>query len=521
MKAVIYARFSSDNQREESITAQIRAAKEFCKKNGYQVIKEYTDEAFSARTDDSPAFQQMILDAQDRLFEILVVHKIDRFARNRYDSAFYKHQLKKAGVKLVCVDHCLHDTTKKNILESVLQGMAEYYSINLSREVKKGMKETALQAKHNGGTPPLGYDVAHDKTYIINEKEAPLVKKIFADYSEGKSLMAICHELNSIGYRTKRGSAFGKNSLHDLLKNPKYIGTYTFGRSSTNLDGKRNSRKASEDLISLKNALPALIDLKIWGKVQEKFKTNPTGNRAREVYLCSGVLRCPCGSTLVGNRYKGRTKDYAYYRCNESTRTGQCESPKYQKEPLEKTLIEKILPAILSDENSKLFIKIVNEKMTLFAQENLDHIQTLEKEKKSAKSKIERLLDIIENGNGTTAIVERIKENENIISYIDQQLKKIQAKMRKVTLTESQLKEVFRALKNEKEPAALKLLVQTFVESILIDPEKDDLKIVFKIDTKRYEVTAKDLGWSWWRRGESNPCPEAQSQRFLRAQSTI
>ena len=96
MKAVIYARFSSDNQREESITAQIRAAKEFCKKNGYQVIKEYTDEAFSARTDDRPAFQQMILDAQDRLFEILVVHKIDRFARNRYDSAFYKHQLKKA-----------------------------------------------------------------------------------------------------------------------------------------------------------------------------------------------------------------------------------------------------------------------------------------------------------------------------------------------------------------------------------------------------------------------------------------
>ena len=159
--------------------------------------------------------------------------------------------------------------------------------------------------------------------------------------------------------------------------------------------------------------------------------------------------------------------------------------------------------------------------MTVFAQENLSHIQTLEQEKKNAQSKVESLLRMAESGNAPLSLLDRIRQNEESVKSIDLQLAKIEKQIKKITLTEHQLQEIFELLKKEKEPAALKLLVQSLVCSILLDPEKDEMKIILKIDAAKYGITATNLGWLWWRRGESNPCPEAQSQSFLRAQSVI
>src|SRR5690606_6658216 len=137
-------------------------------------------------------------------------------------SAFYKRQLKKNGVRLISVLEQLDDSPESIILESVLEGMAEYYSANLSREVMKGMTETALQCKHTGGKPPLGYDVAEDKTYVINEHEAEAVRIIFNMYAAGHGYSEIINRLNKEGYRTQTGRRFGKNSIHGILKNEKY-----------------------------------------------------------------------------------------------------------------------------------------------------------------------------------------------------------------------------------------------------------------------------------------------------------
>lgn len=177
IKAAAYARYSSDNQREESIEAQLRAIREYCQKNDIQLVKIYTDEARSATTDDRPGFLQMIQDSSMGLFSAVIVHKLDRFSRDRYDSAFYKRQLKKNGVRLISVLEPLDDSPESIILESVLEGMAEYYSANLARETLKGLKENAFECKHNGGLPPLGYDVDPiSKKYVINEHEAKAVK---------------------------------------------------------------------------------------------------------------------------------------------------------------------------------------------------------------------------------------------------------------------------------------------------------------------------------------------------------
>ena len=227
-----YARFSSDNQRSESIDAQIRAMNQFCKQNHWQVVSTYTDEARSATTDNRPQFQQMITDSSKGLFDIVLVHKLDRFSRDRYDSAIYKKKLKRNKVRLCSVLERMDDSPESIMMESVLEGMAEYYSKNLSREVMKGMNETALQCKHTGGCPPLGYRLNSERMLEIEPHEAEAVRIIFQMYADGYGYTAIADRLNSLGYEPKRGGRFGKNSLGSILDNEKYTGVYVFNKSA-------------------------------------------------------------------------------------------------------------------------------------------------------------------------------------------------------------------------------------------------------------------------------------------------
>ncbi len=159
IKAVSYLRFSSDNQRDESIDAQRRAVEEYAKRNNYLIIKEYADRAKSARSDDRPEFLQMIKDSKDGNFSVIIVDKLDRFSRNRFDSAHYKQQLKLNSVSVVSVKENIDGSPESVIMEAVLEGFAEYYSLNLARETMKGLKENAYQAKATGGTAPYGFSV--------------------------------------------------------------------------------------------------------------------------------------------------------------------------------------------------------------------------------------------------------------------------------------------------------------------------------------------------------------------------
>ncbi len=203
MNAVIYARYSSDNQRSESIDAQIRAIEKYAKENGYKVIYTYIDEAKSARSDNRPAFQKMIKDSEKGSFQFIIVHKLDRFSRDRYDSAFYKRKLKNNNVKLISVTENLNSTPESILLESLLEGLSEYYSVNLAREVMKGLEENARKCKHTGGKPPFGFDVDKEtKEYVINKHEAVAVKNIFEIISVGNSdgFVAKYRKIHSLFY---------------------------------------------------------------------------------------------------------------------------------------------------------------------------------------------------------------------------------------------------------------------------------------------------------------------------------
>jgi len=198
--AVIYARFSSNNQREESIDAQVRACKEYARVNNLQVVDIYPDVAKTGTDDNRPEFQRMIADAKTGKFTTLLVHKLDRFSRDKYHSAMYKRELRMCNVRIISITETMigNDSPESLILESVLEGMAQYYSANLAREVKKGQHETALKCQHVGGMPPLGYDVCPvTKRYLINEQEAEIVRIIFNKYADGVGYTQILGYLQS------------------------------------------------------------------------------------------------------------------------------------------------------------------------------------------------------------------------------------------------------------------------------------------------------------------------------------
>lgn len=236
MKAVIYARYSSDNQREASIEGQIRECTAFAEKNGITVLRHYIDRAISAKTDNRPEFQNMIKDSNKKLFDMIIVWKLDRFARNRYDSAQYKAQLKKNGVKVISATEVISDGAEGIILESMLEGFAEYYSVDLSEKVVRGMTDNALKCMFNGGTLPMGYVIDAEQHFQIDPVTAPYILDAFKQYDEGTTMKQIRDWLNEQGMKNTRGNPLTYNSVQHLLFCG-YCGAYLCGESGTSRTG--------------------------------------------------------------------------------------------------------------------------------------------------------------------------------------------------------------------------------------------------------------------------------------------
>ena len=228
MNLVIYARFSSHSQNEQSIEGQLKVCYEFAERNGYKVIGEYIDRALSGTNDQRPEFQRMIADSAKRQFQAVLVYQLDRFARNRYDSATYKAKLKKNGVKVLSAKENITDDASGVLMEAVLEGMAEYYSVELGQKIRRGMEINAEKCLSIGSGGSLGYSVDENKRYVINESEAAVVRRIYDMYVNGSTVTEIIRYLNENQIKTRLGNPFNKNSLNVLLKNRRYLGIYVY-----------------------------------------------------------------------------------------------------------------------------------------------------------------------------------------------------------------------------------------------------------------------------------------------------
>jgi DNA invertase Pin-like site-specific DNA recombinase len=227
-KAVIYARYSSHNQTEQSIEGQLHDAYAFADRNGITIIKEYVDRALSGTKDDRPDFQKMIRDAERKQFSLVLVWKLDRFARNRHDAAIYRAKLKKYGVQIVSVMENISEGAEGILIESVLEGFAEYYSRNLAENVKRGLRENVLKGWYPGGTIPYGY-IHQDHKLVPDPRCVPVIREVFERYTSGTRVKEIVDDLNSRGFYFKHGRPFTINIISRMLENTAYIGELYFG----------------------------------------------------------------------------------------------------------------------------------------------------------------------------------------------------------------------------------------------------------------------------------------------------
>lgn len=397
MDVVLYMRYSSDRQNEQSIEGQRHEIEKFCNQNGYTIVGEYIDRALTATKDAEKRleFQKMIRDSEKKLWQAVIVYKLDRFARNRFDSATYKAKLKKNGVRLISATENISDNPEGIILESVLEGMAEFYSKELAQKIRRGMHECALKCNSTGGHISLGYKIV-DKKLVIDETQAPIVRKAFSMYASGSTVADICKVLNNEGYRTKTGSKFNKNSFHTMFKNKKYIGQYRF------MD------------VVIDNGIPPIIDIDTFNKVQERLKKNaqsPARGKAIVDYMLSGKLICGhCNSLLVGTASTSHTgRKYFYYTCNEK-RNHTCKKKPIRKELIEKAVVEdtlKLLTPEVIEYIADLAVKAAeNEK------KEKTLIPSIENEINAINKSINNLLKLVESGADSTSLVNRLNELE-------------------------------------------------------------------------------------------------------------
>lgn len=459
MNVVIYARFSSSAQREESIEGQIKVCTNYAKLHNYTVIDTYIDRAMTGKNDDRPGLQRLIKDSAKRQFQGVLVYAVDRFGRNLQQSVNNEFRLQKNGVTLISATENFADNPAGRMHRNIMMSFAQYYSDELSMKVIRGMTINAEKGQFNGGTIPLGYKSV-DKHLMIDEERAPIVRKIFEMYAAGSRAVDIAAYLNERQIRSASGAVFNKNSLHSILRNKKYIGVYKYGD------------------VEIEGGVPRIVSDELFyqvAEILERNKQNAGHNKAKVEYLLTTKLFCGhCRSPMVGVSAKSKTgRIYYYYSCN-SARIKLCHKKNARKEKIEDLVIKKCRE-LLSDENIAKIAREVSA-ATEKAQDKTEQVYLKRKLKEIDKA-IENLMKALETGQNMDLISDRItakrQERKDLEAQLAVEVKK------SVTLSETEIRFFLSALKKGdiNDIKYRKTLISIFVNSVYL--YDDRLTIVF------------------------------------------
>jgi DNA invertase Pin-like site-specific DNA recombinase len=476
MNVVIYARYSSHSQTEQSIEGQLKACYDYAKQNNMSVIAEYIDRAQSGTNDNRANFQKMIADSDRGQFQGVLVYQLDRFARNRYDSATYKAKLKKNGVRVFSARENINDDASGVLMEAVLEGMAEYYSVELSQKIRRGMDINAAKCLSTGSNPGLGFKVDADKHIIIDEDNAPFVRQIFEWYAAGKTVAEIVTYANERQIKTSRGGVFNKNSLHALLRNKRYIGTYTYKGTET------------------PDAIPRIVDDETFEAVQTRLNRNkkaPARARAKEEYLLTTKLFCGyCHEMMTG--YGGTSKTgrvHHYYICNGRKRK-LCHKKNAKKDFIEDYVVNKCRE-LLTDENIAL---ITREVLAICAADKEDTtLKQLKKALNEVTSSIDNLLKALEQGQATNIILSRLQERTNEKQSLEAKIA-VEQLREGVEVTADDVRSFLLALKrgDKNDLKYRRMLVTVFVDAVYLYDDK--ITIILNTGNQAVTITEDLLG---------------------------
>lgn len=494
-RAVIHARFSSDMQREESIDAQVRACTAYAQSKGYNIIDTYIDEAKSGRdVTKRDAYNQMLADAMEDKFDVIIFHKVDRNSRNELNYFKFKDKLEKLGI---CYEYAAQHidalSPEGQMMETMMVGMAAYYSRNLAKETKKGLNENAYKAQFNGGYAPFGYKIV-DKHYVIDEQEAEAIRLIFDLYISGHGYKDICIILAIKDYTTRNGKPFGKNSLYDIIGNEKYCGTYTFNKSPRKNGGRNmHAKSRPDDFIRLEDAIPPIVSKDIFQQAQARRRINKArpAFKSKVNYLLSGKILCGhCGQAMGGHSVTPRKKMYSYYGCLTKDRVPlqNCPQKTIRKEDVEEAVLTKIKTEILTPQ---AFASIADKMRKKYAAQkgSIDKdIALKQSQLTQAEAKRTNLYKLVEKGlddDYTFAKITTAKEN---IEILQAEIKALKNAKQSTLLSNSDIEKAFQLfyqkLIDMSDVDAKKLLIDLFLDKVIVTDQRLYIKLSSDAITK-------------------------------------
>ena len=410
-KAVIYARYSSDNQRDASIDQQVKACEKYALEKDLQILRVYDDRALTGKTDKRPAFLRMIRDSARHDFRYVIVYSLDRFSRNKYDSVMHKHTLKENGVTVLSAMEHITDDPTGALMESILEGFAEYYSRELAQKIHRGLNDNAEKGIVNGSVP-LGYRRGKDGHAEIVPEEAEIIREIFRRVLEGEQLIRIAEDLNIRGVKTKKGALWNKSSFNRILSNERYIGVYKYKQHR------------------IEGGFPSIVDKETFDQAQVYIKGKPQarGSKVRrrckgDTYLLTGKLYCgECDSPMAG--YSGKSQcdvPYYYYRCTKKKYENTCSKKNVPRDYIEKLITQEIMVVLQDDDLLEWMADMAIAHLE--SERNTAELEALRADLEEATRKRDNLRKNMENGEVIPIMLQWLNERQQEIDDIAARLK--------------------------------------------------------------------------------------------------
>lgn len=480
--AVIYARYSSHAQRDVSIEQQVRACTQFAQRHGIEIANIYEDRALTGTSDKRPGFQLMIHDAHTAAWDYVIVYTLDRFARDRYDSAVYKRQLKNMGVKVLSAMENISDDPTGILVESLLEGLAEYYSKELSRKVLRGHEDNARKCLVNGPLP-LGYVKGEDRRYQIHPDEAAVVQEVFRRVGESEPFADIIRDLNRRGIRTKKGSQWNRSSFNSLLTNERYTGVYIYG--DLRVPGGIPQIISQEQF----DRVAAIIHRKPNARRDPSGRTPQRRRRDSGVYLLTGKLYCGhCKSPMIGVSGTSHTSaPHFYYTCKgRRDDHASCAKKNIRRDHIEFLIASALRDTMLTDQ---AICALAEATIAYQHQQSPDNpLDPLKAQLADVERSLGNLMKAIEAGIFSDTTKERLAELESQKRELSAQISVATAEAENALTREEIIAtlEMFRD-GDIHDPAYQEAMIDTFLVAAYV--YDDSVKIVFNLGGDKKDVS--------------------------------
>lgn len=476
--AMINARYSTDNQNPDSIEVQVQKCREWCHQNAIPILGIYADEATSGMKDSRPQYENMMMQLRQGIGDTVVIYDQSRMFRKMTAWFSFRDELTAMGVKVISVTQPMIGKDLRDPTNFLTEGsMAlfnQIWALQSRQKTMEKMRFMARNGQHTGGKPALGY-VVKDGRLETCEEEAAIVRRIFREYGDGKSYREIIAGLNRDGLKTKRGNAFGSNSLHDLLHNEKYIGVLTYGGAPYREDGTRNTHgKLSETAIRVEDAIPAIVEKDLFELVQKRMAQNKhqQGGRppVKRDYPLKGKVFCgECKSAMTISTSQLK---YNYYRCTGKKRLHTCENAPISADHLEQRVADTLRMVLGRPEDTNGLIRILRDQAEQIQSGAVNRLQQLIQQEKEVNAKLDNAVEAVLNGLSSPTIKARIQELEQQKAAISRDMRQLKTAVDATAIPEQKLRDIL---------------------DLIISSTEDDasilLSIVYRVEVSRDSIT--------------------------------